>query len=182
MTAQHLHVILEWWKKITNYSKFIKLIVCAPYKSYTGGVTTVSSKQYSDVNGFSNFYWGWGLEDDDFFKRLEAHQYYMKRPFICLSAFHSLQEDHGSQYTWSLNRFIIYWLRDIRKHYDGINSIHYDLIKVEALPFYTQIHVSLNKKKMNQFYSKIIMIPIIFLYLSFILLVRHFLVKIIRKL
>ncbi|KAF1744693.1 hypothetical protein MXB_2864, partial [Myxobolus squamalis] len=81
------------------------IYISAPYKSYTGGVTTVSSHQFVSVNGFSNFYWGWGLEDDDLFKR-----------------------------------FFIYWMRDLRRNYDGINSVQYNITKIEKHPLYTSIH------------------------------------------
>lgn len=40
-----------------------------PYPEYLGGVFMSSSEDYARVNGFSNDYWGWGGEDDDFFIR-----------------------------------------------------------------------------------------------------------------
>ena len=41
-----------------NYSKFI------------GGVLLAPTEVYARVNGMSNLYWGWGLEDDEFYVRL----------------------------------------------------------------------------------------------------------------
>jgi len=35
-----------------------------------GGVTSINKQQFSQANGFSNNYWGWGKEDDDFLFRL----------------------------------------------------------------------------------------------------------------
>jgi hypothetical protein len=34
--------------------------------SMVGGVLAITKAQYLAVNGFSNRYWGWGGEDDDF--------------------------------------------------------------------------------------------------------------------
>lgn len=39
------------------------------YNDYFGGVTMIDKNSFIKVNGFSNDYWGWGAEDDDFLKR-----------------------------------------------------------------------------------------------------------------
>lgn len=44
-----------------------------PYKSLVGGVTAIRTDQYTQVNGFSNQFLGWGGEDDDFALRLIAN-------------------------------------------------------------------------------------------------------------
>ncbi|XP_075980766.1 beta-1,4-galactosyltransferase 4-like [Anticarsia gemmatalis] len=36
-----------------------------PYRRIFGGVTGLTPAQYLTVNGYSNFYWNWGGEDDD---------------------------------------------------------------------------------------------------------------------
>ena len=35
--------------------------------------------QLTKVNGFSNQYWGWGGEDDDMFKRIDANKFKITR-------------------------------------------------------------------------------------------------------
>ena len=39
------------------------------YYNYAGGVIAVNHENIFRVNGYSNVYWGWGNEDDDFSAR-----------------------------------------------------------------------------------------------------------------
>ncbi|KAF7490342.1 Beta-1, 4-galactosyltransferase 7 [Sarcoptes scabiei] len=44
------------------------------YRTYVGGILLMQNEHFQLVNGFSNRYFGWGLEDDEFYARLkEAH-------------------------------------------------------------------------------------------------------------
>jgi len=42
---------------------------CRSYKDYFGGVVAISPEHFARVNGFSNHFYGWGGEDDDFRQR-----------------------------------------------------------------------------------------------------------------
>ena len=44
------------------------------YPEFFGGVTGVTWDQYKQVNGYSNMFWGWGGEDDDFHTRFVTSQ------------------------------------------------------------------------------------------------------------
>jgi len=39
------------------------------YYNLIGGVMSINRENYYRANGFSNVYWGWGSEDDDFSAR-----------------------------------------------------------------------------------------------------------------
>ena len=40
-----------------------------PYRTYFGGVTLFDEESYKKINGHANWYWGWGVEDDDLYWR-----------------------------------------------------------------------------------------------------------------
>ena len=40
-----------------------------PYRTYFGGVTLFDKSSYEKINGHANWYWGWGVEDDDLYWR-----------------------------------------------------------------------------------------------------------------
>ncbi|CAH0547564.1 unnamed protein product [Brassicogethes aeneus] len=62
----------------------LKLIFCSnfsfifrynlPYLTLFGGAISIRSDQFQLVNGFSNQYYGWGGEDDDFYNRLNSNK------------------------------------------------------------------------------------------------------------
>jgi xylosylprotein 4-beta-galactosyltransferase len=41
------------------------------YKKFIGGVLMLTMSDYKMLNGMSNKYWGWGLEDDEFYLRMK---------------------------------------------------------------------------------------------------------------
>jgi hypothetical protein len=41
------------------------------YNTMVGGALLMTSEQFERVNGFAAQYWGWGLEDDDMFYRID---------------------------------------------------------------------------------------------------------------
>ncbi|OTF78143.1 hypothetical protein BLA29_006298 [Euroglyphus maynei] len=50
------------------------------YKTYVGGIMLISNEHFKLVNGFSNNYFGWGLEDDEFYARLMEANLKIYRP------------------------------------------------------------------------------------------------------
>lgn len=41
------------------------------YETFIGGILLIKKEHFEMVNGMSNNYWGWGLEDDEFYVRLK---------------------------------------------------------------------------------------------------------------
>lgn len=50
------------------------------YATFVGGILLVNRDHYALVNGMSNKYWGWGLEDDEFYVRLKDAKLKVYRP------------------------------------------------------------------------------------------------------
>jgi len=50
------------------------------YPTFIGGILLLSVKHFKQVDGMSNKYWGWGLEDDEFFVRLRQANLPIERP------------------------------------------------------------------------------------------------------
>ena len=49
-------------------------VVSTMYYNFLGGVTAINRENFYRANGFSNVYWGWGSEDDDFSARYDVCQ------------------------------------------------------------------------------------------------------------
>lgn len=50
------------------------------YETFIGGIFLISRRLFHHVDGMSNKYWGWGLEDDEFFVRLRQSNIKVSRP------------------------------------------------------------------------------------------------------
>jgi xylosylprotein 4-beta-galactosyltransferase len=50
------------------------------YDTFIGGILLLKREHYELVNGMSNNYWGWGLEDDEFYVRLKDAGLKVTRP------------------------------------------------------------------------------------------------------
>ena len=49
------------------------------YPQYCGGIVLLDQMTLNTINGFSNSFYGWGGEDDDFFNRLKHNGIGVKR-------------------------------------------------------------------------------------------------------
>lgn len=58
------------------------------YPTFIGGILIVPKSIFGLVNGMSNLYWGWGLEDDEFFVRLKQNSIQVIKH--CLTAFNRI--------------------------------------------------------------------------------------------
>lgn len=52
------------------------------FQNFIGGIISLSVKSFENLNGFSNNYWGWGKEDDDFHLRIFKRNMTIIKPKI----------------------------------------------------------------------------------------------------
>lgn len=50
------------------------------YPTFVGGILLLTADDFEVVNGMSNKFWGWGLEDDEFYIRLRNGKVRVVRP------------------------------------------------------------------------------------------------------
>uniref|UniRef100_A0A8C4WXU1 Beta-1,4-galactosyltransferase n=3 Tax=Eptatretus burgeri TaxID=7764 RepID=A0A8C4WXU1_EPTBU len=50
------------------------------YPTFVGGILLLTKKQFHLCNGLSNRYWGWGREDDEFYRRIQEAGLKVFRP------------------------------------------------------------------------------------------------------
>uniref|UniRef100_A0A8D9AG00 Beta-1,4-N-acetylgalactosaminyltransferase n=1 Tax=Cacopsylla melanoneura TaxID=428564 RepID=A0A8D9AG00_9HEMI len=50
------------------------------YKTFIGGILMMKNTHFKLVNGLSNKYWGWGLEDDELYVRIKEARIRIERP------------------------------------------------------------------------------------------------------
>uniref|UniRef100_A0A7S3G6Z3 Beta-1,4-galactosyltransferase n=1 Tax=Palpitomonas bilix TaxID=652834 RepID=A0A7S3G6Z3_9EUKA len=50
------------------------------YQGYFGGIVSISNKDFEELNGYPNDYWGWGGEDDELKRRCDERKMRIVRP------------------------------------------------------------------------------------------------------
>merc|ERR1712150_138617 len=124
--VKHISVAVNKWKYRLQY------------KNYFGGVTAISKSQIKKINGFSNEFYGWGGEDDDLFHRIELANITVFREPANIARFTMLL--HGKE---KANKDLKEMMKKSTegKHFrdDGLNSLRYDLLKIDENLLYTRI-------------------------------------------
>ncbi|XP_064624527.1 beta-1,4-galactosyltransferase 4-like isoform X2 [Lineus longissimus] len=112
------------------------------YMGYFGGVSAVSKDQYKKINGASNIFWGWGGEDDDFYRRVTSIK---KVTYLSQKIGRYTVLSHHDDMHLNKDRFRLLSGREFNKRHgrDGLNSLSYKLVEVKAEPLYTRITAEL---------------------------------------
>lgn len=91
--------------------------------NYFGGVLKILKNDYFKINGFSNYFWGWGWEDGAIRERLLINKINYKRSNgIFAESFHETSHRYMGNINF-INNAIIYFY--INKTFDGYNNLKY---------------------------------------------------------
>ena len=110
------------------------------YRGYTGGVLSIWRSQYEAANGFSNEFWGWGGEDDEFYNRLKNKGFDVIRDLTRNAGFFSLEHDLTSANPDRQNIIKEHKRNPFR---EGLNSTDYFVKKRQRNPLFTFLSVDL---------------------------------------
>jgi len=120
------------------------------YYKFFGGVSGVTREQFKTVNGYSNQFWGWGGEDDDFYTRItegnKNQVYNISRPPHHYGRYSSIKRHHVQEAMF-LGRFSLLKSSIERMFLDGLNSIHYPQPYIHRYQLYTNISIELSPVK-----------------------------------
>ncbi|XP_071115134.1 beta-1,4-N-acetylgalactosaminyltransferase bre-4-like [Haliotis cracherodii] len=116
------------------------------YNGAFGGVLALTKEHMNKVNGFSNRYFGWGLEDDDMLKRVRYSGLTFSRPPAEVARYRSIL--HKRDETNPVNKDRVKIIKQVAKGMktDGLNSLSYELLKKEYRKLYTWIYVKINRR------------------------------------
>ena len=99
-----------------------------PYHSYFGGVILVTKEDFSECNGYSNNFIGWGCEDDDLYNRLRYYRVKLKRRECKFYSFDHERDDQNRD----LNTvYLRVSARKLLYTKDGLNSMNYKLLSTD---------------------------------------------------
>lgn len=112
------------------------------YSKFIGGILLMSNWQFERVNGLSNKYWGWGLEDDEFYIRLKEKSIEIKRPKLVTSnSTNTFRHIHGPARKRDFQRCFNQRNESrIRDRKTGLHDVNYvlnslQLLTIDEFPF-----------------------------------------------
>ncbi|KAK6169670.1 hypothetical protein SNE40_020670 [Patella caerulea] len=117
------------------------------YDAYYGGVVAYPKTVIEKTIGFSNLYFGWGGEDDDLGSRLAVVGLKFVRPAAVYGRYATPvhNKDKGNP-----DRFKLLGNAKSRMWYDGLNSVVYNVSKIEKKKIYTHIHIAVGRQKLEE--------------------------------
>lgn len=101
------------------------------YLTFIGGILLIKREHFVQVNGMSNKYWGWGLEDDEFYVRLKQAGLSISRPQNISTGTHNTFKHIHDRNHRKRDMVKCYNQREVTRKRDrqtGLNNVSYKIL------------------------------------------------------
>ncbi|EZA54390.1 hypothetical protein DMN91_002001 [Ooceraea biroi] len=101
------------------------------YFTFIGGILLIKREHFIQVNGMSNKYWGWGLEDDEFYVRLKEAHLSVSRPQNVSTGTHNTFKHIHDRNHRKRDMAKCYNQREVTRKRDrqtGLNNVSYKIL------------------------------------------------------
>ncbi|XP_066999243.2 beta-1,4-galactosyltransferase 7 isoform X1 [Anabrus simplex] len=125
------------------------------YPTFVGGILLIKREDFLRVNGMSNKYWGWGLEDDEFYVRLKEAGLNVSRPVSISTGTNNTFRHIHDKNRRKRDMTKCYNQREVTRRRDrqtGLNSVGYLVesvqeVTIDSAPLtIINIHLKCNKQ------------------------------------
>uniref|UniRef100_A0A5S6QGK6 FAD-dependent oxidoreductase 2 FAD binding domain-containing protein n=1 Tax=Trichuris muris TaxID=70415 RepID=A0A5S6QGK6_TRIMR len=113
-----------------------------PYGALFGGATSVPLSSFMVTNGFSNDFWGWGGEDDDFSWRVRQSGYKIERFKLSQSHYRMIPHKREKGNPVNSCRYRLLAVKHLRWKSTGLNSLKYEVTSVNVTDLYINVVVN----------------------------------------
>ena len=114
------------------------------YETCMGGIVLLNRTDFQRLNGFSNEFWGWGGEDDDFYLRMYQLGLHPERRDGLFDALpHTSNAYAHPTYHENIERLERMRNRQVQASEDGLSSLKYRLISVGKSESYYRLKVDI---------------------------------------
>ncbi|XP_066586748.1 beta-1,4-galactosyltransferase 7 [Prorops nasuta] len=103
------------------------------YPTFVGGILLIKTEHFQQVNGMSNKYWGWGLEDDEFYVRLKEAGLSIKRPNNISTGIHNTFKHNHDRHHRKRDTIKCFNQREVTRKRDrqtGLNNVSYRIVDI----------------------------------------------------
>ncbi|KOX76870.1 Beta-1,4-galactosyltransferase 7 [Melipona quadrifasciata] len=126
------------------------------YPTFVGGILLIKREHFMQVNGMSNKYWGWGLEDDEFYVRLKEAGLSVMRPQNISTGTHNTFKHIHDRNHRKRDMIKCYNQREVTRKRDrqtGLNNVSYKILGTVTMTIgdtpLTVLNISLMCDKMT---------------------------------
>lgn len=106
------------------------------YSTFVGGILLLTREHFEKLNGLSNKYWGWGLEDDEFYARMKEAKLNVTRPQGITTGTHNTFRHLHDQHSRKRDTARLFNQKEATRRRDrktGLNTVQFQLISTQHI-------------------------------------------------